>query len=253
MPTNTKHENYNVNNWDLSACKEIVSLKHKNIENISRWFYSGELFYFFSKKYTGTIESIIQNKTQFIKHDIKKLFIDFHQALVFLKEKNICHRNINPKNLRFNGRKGFIGGFLEIQLVGTVYTPVYGIFLKSRRYLLQEYKQEEICGFLEDVPVQPFPSDDMWNLVAIYVYTYYGFDPFNPKSLLYPSLEVDLNTLQGQCSDITLDKHVSIYGRELMGILTREYETYDYENILKIFMHNDDAHINGEKRQRDIY
>ncbi len=100
--------------------------------------------------------------------------------------------------------------------------------------------------------VQQFPSDDMWNLVAIYVYTYYGFDPFNPKLLLYPSLEVDSNTRKGNCSDITLDKYVSVYGRELMTVLTRSYEAYDYENILNVFKHNDDDHVNGEKRHRCV-
>lgn len=247
----TKHKNYNTNNWKLSVCRNLAHLKHNNIEKISHWFYSNGLFHFVPQEYTGTIESVLQNKTQFVEHDIKKLFVDFHRAMVFLKEKNICHKNINPKNLRFNGDKGFIGGFLEIQHPGTVYTPVYGNFLKSRRYLLEEHDQE-LRRFPDDVCVQQFPSDDMWNLVAIYVYIYYGFDPFNPKMLLYPSLEVDLNVLRGKCLDITLEKYVSVYGRELMCVLTRSYEAYDYENILNVFKHNDDDHVNGDKRQKCV-
>lgn len=249
MSKNSKRENYNFNNYNLSVCRELSRLKHENIENISHWFFSEGLFHFISQEYIGTLESVIQNKTQFIKYDIKKIFIDFHQALVFLKEKNICHKNINPKNLRFNKKKGFVGGFLEIQRIDTKYTQVYGNFLKSRRYLLQESKHADMC-FLDGVQIQQFPSDDMWNLVAIYVYVYYGFDPFNPKLLLYPSLEVDLNTRQGNCSDITIDKYPSVYGKELMNILTRTYEAYDYENILNVLINNDDDHVNTERQEK---
>lgn len=251
MSEKNKYKNHNINNWSLYVCRNIAKLKHKNIEKILHWFYSEGLFHFFPEEHTDTIESIIRDKTQFVEHDIKKLFVDFHEALVFLKQKNICHKNINPKNLRFNEKKGFIGGFLEIQHPGTMYTSFYGNFLKSRRYLLEEYTQES-HRFLDFVYVQQLPSDDMWNLVHIYVYIYYGFDPFNPKMLLYPSLEVDWNTRTGNCMDITVDKYVSVYGKELMSVLTRNYEAYDYENILNVFKHNDDDRVNDEKLHKCV-
>jgi hypothetical protein len=77
----------------------------------------------------------------------------------------------------------------------------------------------------------------MWQLVLMYVITYYGFNPFNDVDYCDNGTVID-NILDGKCKEISK----SFYGKYLEEILTSENELKndDYDKILKIFQNNTD-------------
>jgi hypothetical protein len=76
----------------------------------------------------------------------------------------------------------------------------------------------------------------MWQLVLMYVITYYGFNPF--LNTCDDDLVVNLNIRNGKCKEISK----SLNGKYLEEILTskNELENDDYDKILKIFQNNTD-------------
>jgi hypothetical protein len=84
----------------------------------------------------------------------------------------------------------------------------------------------------------------MWQLVLMYVITYYGLNPFNDldhcvntTNYYYCHSLID-NIRNGKCKEISK----SLNGKYLEEILTskNELENDDYDKILKIFQNNTD-------------
>jgi hypothetical protein len=86
-----------------------------------------------------------------------------------------------------------------------------------------------------DEKFHTIPSDDMWQLVLMYVITYYGFNPFNNNVSIYTAI---INIRNGKCKEISK----SFYGKYLEEILTskNELENNDYNKISEIFQNNTD-------------
>jgi hypothetical protein len=73
------------------------------------------------------------------------------------------------------------------------------------------------------------PEDDLWQLILMYVITYYGFNPFNNvNTIFFPQkgtlqncpLEVHIRIEGGQCQDITLATTPDRFGIILKHLLT---------------------------------
>jgi hypothetical protein len=75
----------------------------------------------------------------------------------------------------------------------------------------------------------------MWQLVLMYVISYYGFNPFFKK------WNINFNISEGNCKEISNSEN----GKYLMEILTskNKIEDEDYWKILNVFQNNNDHHI----------
>jgi serine/threonine protein kinase len=199
--------------------KILSNLKHENIEIILNMVEDEDFLFFTTYFYVDCLEKVWENKDNY---NIVNIFSDCHQALSFLKSKNICHGAIHERNIAFNGKVWYISGLITSDKTGEC---------KSGEYVTSCYKSRQYL--LNNVSV---PSDDMWQLVFMYVITYYGFNPFMSEI----KYEIFCNILKGKCKIISFNNYSSNFGKKLYNILTRKYEAYDYDDILEIFKTNTD-------------
>jgi serine/threonine protein kinase len=211
-------EIYNV----IKNYKILRNLKHENIEVILNMVEEKDFIFFTTYFYVDSLQTVWKNKDNYNRAQIVNIFSDCHKALDFLKSKNICHGAIHEHNIAFNGKNWYISGLITSNKTGECKSGVSNqACMKSRHYLLN------------DVLV---PSDDMWQLVLMYVITYYGFIPFYYEN----RHEIFLNIFNGKCKIISFHNYSSKFGKKLYKILTRKYEAYDYDDILEIFKTNTD-------------
>jgi hypothetical protein len=207
---------------------EILNLKHENLEPIFNFQTTDNFVFFTTPLFVCKLATVWEEKLH-TKQDIKKMFCDFWNALNFLKSQNISHGTIHENNLASDGKKWYVSGLISAKKTGECMSvmildlPSY----KSRRSLNNQNNGQKF---------DTIPSDDMWQLVLMYVITYYGFNPF--LNICDDNLDVNLNIRNGKCKEISK----SLNGKYLEEILTskNELENDDYDKILKIFQNNTD-------------
>jgi hypothetical protein len=218
-----------IQNHDLkNNYVEIANLNHKNIEPILNIQITNDFIYFTTPFFIDKLENVWKEKSQFVKYDVEEMFSDFWNALNFLKIHNISHGTIHENNLAFNGNNWYISGLFSTKKTGECMSGCYvKSSYKSRRFL----KNSNIDN------LRGIPSDDMWQLILMYVITYYGFNPFLNTYDKYINICIE----RGKCKEISK----SFYGKYLKYILTKKYELEndDYDKILNIFKNNTDAHV----------
>jgi hypothetical protein len=228
---------------------KILTLDNENLEPIlkfgkyededNNYYIKFTDYYFITHLFVDKLENVLEKKLQFTIYNVSKMFCDFWNALNFLKSQNICHGSICPNNLAFNGKNWYVSGLLSTQKNGECmigcYTMIENlpfISYKSRRSNISNCNSSKS----RDCELDIVPSDDMWQLVLMYVITYYGFNPFGNNIF-----KIFTNIYEGECQEISK----SVYGKYLKEILTNENEMKndDYDKILNIFENNTDDHF----------
>jgi hypothetical protein len=209
----------------------ISTLKHQNLEPIFNLQKNEDFVFFTTPLFVDKLENVWKEKSQFSKYDVSKMFTDFWNALYFLKSQNICHGTIHQNNLAFDGKNWYISGLMSTKKTGECQCGIYiQSSFNSRRFLCSPKVNE---NFPNDYLI---PSDDMWQLVLMYVITFYGFLPFSDKWW-----KTTLQISEGNCKEISNSEN----GKYLMEILTskNKIEDEDYWKILNVFQNNNDHHI----------
>jgi hypothetical protein len=216
---------------------EISKLKHDNLEPIFNFQTTDDFVFFTTPLFSCKLATVWEEKSH-TKQDIKEMFYDFWKALNFLKSQNISHGTIHENNLAFDGKKWYVSGLLSTEKIGSCMSGLVNSYsYKSRRSSLINLNYN-------DEKFHTIPSDDMWQLVLMYVITYYGLNPFNDldhcvntTNYYYCHSLID-NIRNGKCKEISK----SLNGKYLEEILTskNELENDDYDKILKIFQNNTD-------------
>jgi len=229
-----------------SKSKNVETLVHKNIERI---LYSygddDDDFKCWITPFFVTKLKTVWEEQSYMKFDIKKIFLDLLSGLQYLHSNNFIHETIHEDNLAFNGTNWYISGILQPEKGGENASGEYCLTsLKSRRLSL--------CS-----SSTPIPFDDLWQLILMYVITYYGFNPFFSISNTYIGQissfhqiggAVLYNIAQGRCCDITLDKDktCSSFGKKLKKLLLDiELCIFDsinwYDEFKNIIINNTDV------------
>jgi hypothetical protein len=209
---------------------EILNLKYENLEKIFNFQINNDLIFFTTHLFFDKLATVWKKKSQFTKYNVREMFYDFWKALSFLKLQNISHGTIHENNLAFDGKKWYVSGLLSPKKMGDCMSVNSNQTYKSRRLLKNTNDDDNFFDII--------PSDDMWQLVLMYVITYYGFNPFNENVNIFT---VVINIIEGKCKEISNSK----YGKYLKEILISENELkdYDYTKILNIIENNTDDHF----------
>jgi hypothetical protein len=215
---------------------EISKLKHENLEPIFNFQTTDDFVFFTTPLFVCKLATVWEEKLH-TKQDIKEMFCDFWKALNFLKSQNISHGTIHENNLAFDGKKWYVSGLISTEKTGECMSRIIDSSYKSRRSSLinQKIYLKNYKKYNYNEKFHTIPSDDMWQLVLMYVITYYGFNPFNNNVSVYTAID---NIRNGKCKEISK----SLNGKYLEEILTskNELENDDYDKILKIFQNNTD-------------
>jgi hypothetical protein len=221
---------------DLSKFKEAISINHENVERILCWFQDEHFHYALTNLFKYKLKTVWEEMSQFIKFDVKKMFLDFFEGILFLKNKNIIHTTIHSDNMAFNGTNWYISGILTTQKLGECTSGTYNVSsLKSRRFSNENH-------FL--------PSDDLWQLILLYVVTYYGYNPFRTYTKIQNyekwsfdfSLDCQNNINRGICQSITVTDKIGSYGDKLHKMLTNLFEN-SYEEFKIIIENNNEENV----------
>jgi|694.fasta_scaffold02785_25 hypothetical protein len=203
----------------------ISNFNHINLEPILNLQKNSDFIFFTTPFFIDNLENVWNQKLQFVKYNVSQMFFDFWNGLDFLKSKNICHGSIHENNLAYNGNNWYLSGLLSTKkddnfVSGCHIKPIF----QSRRFL--HFNSDKSNSELN-------LSDDMWQLVLMYVITYYGSNPFFSKNY-----ETNYNIYKGNCKEISN----SVYGKYLKEILIsfNEIKNNDYYYILEIFKNNTD-------------
>jgi hypothetical protein len=211
----------------------ISTLKHQNLEPIFNLQKNEDFIFFTTPLFVDKLENVWKEKSQFSKYDVSKMFTDFWNALYFLKSQNICHGTIHENNLAFDGKNWYISGLMSTKKTGESQSGCYvESSFKSRRFLCSPNRNDiNFVYFPNDYLI---PSDDMWQLVLMYVITFYGFNPFLNSFTDF----IQLNIRKGKCKEISNSKNA----KYLKEILTskNKIKDEDYNYILEIFKNNND-------------
>jgi hypothetical protein len=222
---------------------KILTLDNDNLEPILKFgIYETENnycikftdYYFITHLFVDKLTNVLEKKLQFTIYNVSKMFCDFWNALNFLKSQNICHGSIYENNLAFNGKNWYVSGLLSIQKNGKCMSGYYvSSTFKSKRSNIINCKILSSININNNYKLNVVPSDDMWQLILVYVITYYGINPFYDQ--------VNECIYEEKCQEISK----SVYGKYLKEILTNENEMKndDYGKILNIFENNTDDHF----------
>lgn len=185
--------------------KCLLELSHDNIEIILYNGYSEDYFIWITPLFVTNLKNVWVKIEQFRIYDVKKMFLDLLEGLKYMKSKNVATGVIHQDNLAYNGKSWYISGIVNSDKMGESQSGCNIMSsIKSRRF---------ICNDSEC----PLPEDDLWQLVLMYVMTYYGFNPFkktgtkffdkNPNMfMVYP------NVAEGNCQNITLSTKPDCFG-----------------------------------------
>jgi serine/threonine protein kinase len=197
--------------------KNVETLVHKNIERILYSYDDGKYWKcWITPLFVTKLKTVWEEQT-YMKFDIKKIFLDLLSGLQYLHSNNFIHETIHEDNLAFNGTNWYISGILQPEKLGELASAAMATCsLKSRR--------QSLCS-----SSTPIPFDDLWQLILMYVITYYGFNPFYPNAYIGQIRTINIlenkiitNIAQGRCCDIKLDKTCSSFGQNLKKILLVE-------------------------------
>jgi hypothetical protein len=211
----------------------ISTLKHQNLEPIFNLQKNEDFIFFTTPLFVDNLKNVWKEKSQFSKYDVSKMFTDFWNALDFLKSQNICHGTIHENNLAFDGKNWYISGLMSTKKTGESQSGCYvESSFKSRRFLCSPNRNNiNFVYFPNDYLI---PSDDMWQLVLMYVITFYGFNPFLNSFTDF----IQLNIRKGKCKEISNSKNAK-YLKEIITSKNK-IKDEDYNYILEIFKNNND-------------
>lgn len=224
--------------------ENLLQLNHENIEKIL--YTTGcnnDFFMWITPLFITKLKTVWVNLEQFRVYDVKKMFSDLLNGLEYMKAHNVASGVIHEDNLAYNGQDWYISGIVNSQKMGECASGVYiTSSLKSRRYLhLNTYHKQYI------------PEDDLWQLVLMYVITYYGFNPFQPletrfqnSTLLRIWFELFERIAEGECQDITLSTRADTFGQILkMLLLSKFLNCSSYELFRYIIENNGTTNTQG--------
>jgi hypothetical protein len=218
----------------------LQALKHENIEEILNFQEDGTFNYFVTPMFVDVLENVWAEKTQFSKYSVSKMFIDFLNGLEYLRNfwdrtafgGLLVHGCIHERNMAFNGKNWYISGLITTMKTEECMSYAgYGTndVLKSRRYFIASDKDRK-------APLKN--GDDLWQLVLMYVRTYYGIEPFESTSF---ARVVDV--IEGKCNHIAASgKDEKDFGKTLREMLVSTEELKCYSKVRGIFENNTDEH-----------
>lgn len=202
---------------------ENESLLQLNHENIERILYTGcnlDFFIWITPLFVTKLKTVWINIEQFRVYDVRKMFLNLLNGLEYMREQNVASGVIHEDNLAYNGQVWYISGIVNQTKDGEnasgVYTPSS---LKSPRYI----------NLNENESSQHIPEDNLWQLILMYVITYYGFNPFQPADTRFQNTTLLHNTallqqiLQGNCQEITLTTRADCFGQTLKTLLLSKF------------------------------
>ena len=226
--------------------KLLLQLKHDNIEKILYMGYTEHFTIWITPVFVTKLQTVWEKLEQFKIYDVKKMFSDLLNGLKYMKSQNVASGVIHEDNLAYNGQSWYISGIINADKDGECASGVYiTSSLKSKRFMsLSDRKNDYI------------PEDDLWQLILMYVITYYGFNPFQdprkrfvPKSGTLLSEQLgDLHTriYNGNCQDITLTTKADVFGLILKKLLTSTcLNDVSYNLFCYIIEHNGTMHTEG--------
>jgi len=218
---------------------ENESLRQLNHENIECILYTGcdlDFFIWITPLFVTKLKTVWVNIEQFRVYDVRKMFSDLLNGLEYMKARNVASGVIHEDNLAYNGQSWYISGIVnatkEGECASGVYTPSS---LKSPRYI--SLKNEE------DLPY--IPEDDLWQLVLMYVITYYGFNPFQPSATRFKNTTL-LNRQSSllrrianeECQEITLTTRADCFGQILKTLLLSKFLNCTSYDLFRYIIEN---------------
>jgi hypothetical protein len=229
---------------DIDNTDSLLQLDHENIEKV---LYNGKTENFFiwiTPLFVTKLKTVWVKMEQFRVHDVKKIFLDLLNGLEYLKSKNVSSGVIHEDNLAYNGKSWYISGIINAEKEGENTSGVYiQSSLKSRRY--EWFKKNH----KDETPIKYIPEDDLWQLVLMYVITYYGFNPFQDQNAVFFAKTGTLRVrsshilrqriLSGKCQNITLTTRANHFGVILKNLLTFvSLNTISYELFRYVIENN---------------
>jgi hypothetical protein len=239
---------------------QILALNHDNIEKILYYdeLSNADFFIWITPLFVTKLKTVWEKAEQFRVYDVKKVFHDLLNGLECMKSKNVSSGVIHEDNLAYNGYCWFISGVVNSTKPGECSSGVYtSVSLKSRRHLCYNNKRGRGVGW-DNFSTGYIPEDDLWQLILMYVITYYGFNPFQEQgSIFLPNTGTILsnfmiqeslcsNIIRGKCQDITLGSTPDHFGKILKNLLTSEYlNDYSYQLFRYIIENNGTPNTEG--------
>jgi hypothetical protein len=224
--------------------ENLLQLNHKNIEKILYTDSTIDFFIWITPLFITKLKTVWVNLEQFRVYDVKKMFSDLLNGLEYMKAHNVASGVIHEDNLAYNGQDWYISGIVNSGKLGESASGQYiTSSLKSPRYLREHYKQY-------------IPEDDLWQLVLMYVITYYGFNPFHPSEDRFQNStlltgnrlnsEILENIDKGNCQEITLTTRADRFGQILkMLLLSKSLNCVSYELFRYIIENNGTTNTQG--------
>lgn len=224
--------------------KNLLRLNHENIEKILYYGRSNNGFFIWiTPLFVTKLKTVWVNIEQFRVYDVKKMFSDLLNGLKYMKANNVASGVIHEDNLAYNGKSWYISGIVNATKQGESVSGEYiQSSLKSPRYLN-----------LDDECQQHIPEDDLWQLVLMYVITYYGFNPFQSSTtrfqnttLLNRGWQLLVRIADGNCQDITLTTRADCFGQILKTLLLSKFlNCVSYELFQYIIENNGTTNTQG--------
>lgn len=223
----------------------LLQMDHDNIEKILYIGHTPDFCIWITPLFVTKLKTVWVKIEQFRIYDVKKMFLDLLNGLEYMKSKHITSGVIHEDNLAYDGTSWYISGIFNAKKLGESCSGEYVTSsLKSPRYLTEKGNHNFI------------PEDDLWQLMLMYVITYYGFNPFQDDNSIFSATRgtlqspniylVILNIFHKKCQDITLSDGVDNFGSLLKTLLTSvNLEIYGYNLFRYIIEHHDTHNTEG--------
>jgi len=201
-------------------CDLLLQLNHDNIEKILYNGYTQDFFIWITPLFVTKLKTVWVRVEQFRVYNVKQMFLDLLKGLEYMKSKNVASGVIHEDNLAYNGESWYISGIINSNKEGESMSGCYiSSSLKSRRCM--------ISNRFNTLEKEYIPEDDLWQLILMYVITYYGFNPFNStntifspqKGTLHDASKLHMEISAGKCQNITLSTTPDRFGIILKHLL----------------------------------
>jgi hypothetical protein len=215
--------------------ESLLQLNHENIECI---LYTGcniDFFIWITPLFVTKLKTVWVNIEQFRVYDVRKMFSDLLNGLEYMKARNVASGVIHEDNLAYNGQSWYISGIVNATKDGEcasgAYTPSS---LKSPRYI----------SLKNDKDLPYIPEDDLWQLVLMYVITYYGFNPFQlsadrfKNTTLLNCQSLLRRIADEECQEITLTTRADCFGQILKTLLLSKFLNCTSYDLFRYIIEN---------------
>ena len=148
------------------------NLDHPNLSNLLDYFQTVDHYYIILEFFDGInlVDYFIQNKNVMNEKNICKCITDILMAVNHMHSKGICHRNLDPKKIIYNGK--------SILLIGINYSRKFDKknILKFKNSPLKTfYKAPEVLSKSYN------EKSDIWTLGIIFLALITGKNSFEKK------------------------------------------------------------------------